>query len=658
MSDLRVSLDHSNRVTDWTDRQLLEAYNRSSKTSEACEAFTELVRRHEVMIFTSALRVTGSRADAQDVLQATLLKLANREGRMLRVERLSGWLHTVATREAIKMKQRDQKRREREQRAILQERKKENSATLQILDESLTHLKVKDREVLVQHYLEGKTYKEIAQLLGGTDGAWQKRGERALDKLAAIMKRRNIATTGPVLGVMLLATPSEGASSEVLKHVTTTALASRGEINLSIGFVLSTMKSGIIIAATSGIILSATYGVLTDKHFLPELTTGAPIDNTSSKSHHRTQKKNYSASEVTLNMVQQAIAAVDDVAEVELYDQRKLNSLMFMLPTELLEPTLNELSKVRHDSRFHNIVSSLFARWAELNPEEAFVKSQELSRFVYHARHGAVITWLAVDFDTAIRELTKTKAKNDIKYIKELIRMVGDSDPIDTALAIDRLAEVWPEIDEEIFKLHAEQWARQSPMEAAQWIASYHDQQVADAQLSKIAHKVAMGKGLEGLKITDFIQDSTTREDARNSALYWWGISTGGYAFFPDAPETTNLTAGIPSNWTQANVENFARGLMSNYKDKRHDLLNLTMTNEQLLGAKVGLIEGSIHSSPHSTSDIVSTLPDEVLQIDRYKTFFKRYYEQWLNTNPSQAREWLEKQQQGALKNFFQSIEK
>ena len=81
------------------------------------------------------------------------------------------------------------------------------------LDEAINKLPPKDRSVIVLHFLESLTFRAIAQKLGGTEAAWQKRGVRALEKLSGILRRRGVVATGTALGGWLAASPTGEAAA-------------------------------------------------------------------------------------------------------------------------------------------------------------------------------------------------------------------------------------------------------------------------------------------------------------------------------------------------------------------------------------------------------------------------------------------------------------
>ena len=96
------------------DRELLREYVESR--SEA--AFTELVRRHLDLAYATALRVTGERQLALDVVQEVFVKLGREAGSIRKPEALPAWLYRIAHALALNAVRAEVRRRRREEEAM------------------------------------------------------------------------------------------------------------------------------------------------------------------------------------------------------------------------------------------------------------------------------------------------------------------------------------------------------------------------------------------------------------------------------------------------------------------------------------------------------------------------------------------------------------
>ncbi|MGI9244648.1 MAG: RNA polymerase sigma factor, partial [Verrucomicrobiales bacterium] len=74
-----------------------------------------------------------------------------------------------------------------------------------VLDDALSCLSATDRDVILMRFYEGKSFKAIAQVVGKSDDACQKRVTRALDRLGKLMRGRGVAIPVAALGAGLSA---------------------------------------------------------------------------------------------------------------------------------------------------------------------------------------------------------------------------------------------------------------------------------------------------------------------------------------------------------------------------------------------------------------------------------------------------------------------
>ena len=126
------------------------------------EAFSEIVRRHAGMVYGVSLRMLRDESRAADVVQETFLRLLHDADRI--TESLAGWLHRAATHKAIDAARGDRRRRKRE--AVYAADKLLETHEWQhisgYVDEAMEELDDRARQLLVKHFLEGRTMTDIA----------------------------------------------------------------------------------------------------------------------------------------------------------------------------------------------------------------------------------------------------------------------------------------------------------------------------------------------------------------------------------------------------------------------------------------------------------------------------------------------------------------
>src|SRR4051812_48245029 len=137
-----------------SDSHLLSRYHLRGDA----DAFCTLVREHGGMVFTTAKRITGDAALAEDVAQETFLELA-RKGHDA-VESVAAWLHRVAWRKACNVVRSEVRRRNYEKVAAetLPAAAEASWKELEpLIDGVLEELPLPVREALVEHFLKGRT---------------------------------------------------------------------------------------------------------------------------------------------------------------------------------------------------------------------------------------------------------------------------------------------------------------------------------------------------------------------------------------------------------------------------------------------------------------------------------------------------------------------
>ncbi|HJQ10574.1 MAG TPA: RNA polymerase sigma factor [Gemmatimonadaceae bacterium] len=187
--DLRPLRSHS-LVTGSSDADLIAAVIAGN-----IDSFSLLVQRHQDTCVRYAVRMLGSRVDADDVLQSAFMR-AFRNLRSCRDrDRFGGWLYQIVVNECRTFATR---RRRREQRFL--------SATGEIeraiapgsdepadrdfgghIERALSLLPADQREAFLLKHVEELTYEEISEMTGASVSALKMRVKRAADSLRDLL---------------------------------------------------------------------------------------------------------------------------------------------------------------------------------------------------------------------------------------------------------------------------------------------------------------------------------------------------------------------------------------------------------------------------------------------------------------------------------------
>jgi RNA polymerase sigma-70 factor (ECF subfamily) len=156
------------------------------------DAYRMLVERHIDRAFAVALRILNNRADAEDVVQDTFLKVWTHRGRWEGGKaRFSTWLYRVVTNRCIDLR-RQPRSEEIENVPEPQDERPDALASMQrhavnrMLDDAMRKLPDQQRIALIFSYHENLSNSEIAEVMETTVAAVEsllKRGRQQLRKL-------------------------------------------------------------------------------------------------------------------------------------------------------------------------------------------------------------------------------------------------------------------------------------------------------------------------------------------------------------------------------------------------------------------------------------------------------------------------------------------
>jgi RNA polymerase sigma-70 factor (ECF subfamily) len=162
-------------------------------------ALEQLCRWFERPVFTLALRLTGDRDEAQDVLQETMLKAIGKLGEFRGDAPFWGWMRQIAVNEALM-----QLRRRRRLQDSLGDDGLEPvdaspppsaAADAAALWRALEKLPVATRAVLWLYHAEGHTHEEIAEMMRRTPSFSKSQLARGGRRLRALLEPNPVATT-------------------------------------------------------------------------------------------------------------------------------------------------------------------------------------------------------------------------------------------------------------------------------------------------------------------------------------------------------------------------------------------------------------------------------------------------------------------------------
>jgi RNA polymerase sigma factor (sigma-70 family) len=230
-----------------TDLELLERY----ANQNAEDAFSEIVRRHVDLVYSTALRHLRSPEMAEEVSQSVFTQLVRDARRLAPDTILAAWLYKVTHGTALNVVRREARRRLREQ--IASEMTAMNASTTDwtqiepLLDEAMHALNDSDRSAVLLRYFENKSLREVGEALGTSDDTAQKRVSRAVDRLREFLAKRGVTIGASGLVVVISANAVQAAPAGLAAAI-------------SAGVVLAgTAVSASAISTTTSAVVMSTY---------------------------------------------------------------------------------------------------------------------------------------------------------------------------------------------------------------------------------------------------------------------------------------------------------------------------------------------------------------------------------------------------------------
>jgi RNA polymerase sigma-70 factor (ECF subfamily) len=181
MSEDQHAPDRGDRDPRPTDEDLLAAAREGDR-----RAFGQLIERHGPALFRLAFRLVGDSAEAEDVVQETLVGAFEHMAKFRGRASVKTWLSRILVRQAA----RSHRRRARRKVHVLPTDEltnarpsSEDADRRMDVSRALDALPRAQREVVVLREFEGMSYAEIAEVVGVPRGTVESRLHRARQEL-------------------------------------------------------------------------------------------------------------------------------------------------------------------------------------------------------------------------------------------------------------------------------------------------------------------------------------------------------------------------------------------------------------------------------------------------------------------------------------------
>jgi RNA polymerase sigma factor (sigma-70 family) len=263
-----------------SDPELLKKW-----AGQQCEAsFREIVRRHARLVHGAALRGANDPHIAAEAAQLTFIALANKAGSLAGHPELMGWLHLTSVRHTRNLTRKRSREKlkietlEAQMAATPDEPCREWEEMRPLLDDALSRMRGKEREIILLRYLGDLSVRDIGSRLGISVEAAQKRLNRAMVQLRALLAKRGYqgqARLGTVLaaGIISEAILPPAFAAELGSRAITAAKATAAAAPLTATLLTYLIMKKSTVAALALLIAAgiATVSVIRNRHPSPAL---------------------------------------------------------------------------------------------------------------------------------------------------------------------------------------------------------------------------------------------------------------------------------------------------------------------------------------------------------------------------------------------------
>jgi len=266
------------------------------------------------------------------VTQGVFVALAQNARQLTSHPVLSGWLHRTAQNLAANTVRSDVRRRAREQEAAAMNEllaAEPEAIWEQIapqLDAALGELNELDRDALLLRYFERKSAREMAQTLGVSDDAAQKRVSRAVERLREFLSKRGVAIGASGLVIVISTNAVQAAPAGLAVTISAAAI-----------FAGTAVSTSTVIAATKAIAMTTLQKTLITAALAVFAGTGIYEAHQASQLRDQVQ-----------TLQQQQAPLAEQLAKLQA-ENKQLSNLVAQAKDQksLSQAQLNELLKLR-----------------------------------------------------------------------------------------------------------------------------------------------------------------------------------------------------------------------------------------------------------------------------------------------------------------------
>ncbi len=225
------------------------------------------IREHIDLVYATARRQVSA-ADAEDVVQTVFVLFAERAPLLGADVGVVGWLYRTTRFCCLNFRKLQLRRQKHEREAAMMSSEAASQRSTEdgwLLDAALSHLRDAERNAILLHYLQGRTFAQTGRAMGVSENAARKRTKRAVQRLRAYFVKH--AGSGAAVEKVFAASSAVKAPAALTqltlaaaRHPASSMVA--GSFAHSIKHILFWSKMKQLASAAAMVAISGTIGVL------------------------------------------------------------------------------------------------------------------------------------------------------------------------------------------------------------------------------------------------------------------------------------------------------------------------------------------------------------------------------------------------------------
>ncbi len=204
-------------------------------------AFAQIVEHYEKLVVATASRRTGNVESARDVAQQVFAMLAAKAPLLVGRRNIGGWLYYAASHLGARALRTERRRTDAQNQASVPQDggREADQGMWDSVEDAMSALGQADRDAIVMHYLQDRSYPEMAAALRISEAAARKRVSRALQSLEERLRVRGVSRSAAAILATVAAQQSATITSGAAALATAT-IASSGAISTPLPILMTT----------------------------------------------------------------------------------------------------------------------------------------------------------------------------------------------------------------------------------------------------------------------------------------------------------------------------------------------------------------------------------------------------------------------------------